>query len=221
MTTVSNNPFHDTTQCVFCLERIQGNIITTRFNCGCQITLHEECHVQLMEEGRLEYCWYCQRTMLNGVSHVQEQTQPDRNTERHTEHEPERESERESANQPPTENPMEYTNAMLIILYCMSLIPMISNLSNESDPLFVIMYISLLFYEFIVVTFMMRFILRHPCKKYYALRIILGWITPVQYIIFNCLKSYYLTQLVILLPIASQFYIVALNRIETTSTNQP
>lgn len=215
MTTVSNNPFHDTTQCVFCLERIQGNIITTRFNCGCQITLHEECHTQLMEEGRLEYCWYCQRTMLNGVAHVQEQTQPDRNTEHEHEHEPERNS------GSPTENPMEYTNAMLIILYCMSLIPMISNLSNESDPFFVIMYISLLFYEFIVVTFMMRFILRHPCKKYYALRIILGWITPVQYIIFNCLKFYYLTQLVILLPIASQFYIVALNRIETTSTNQP
>lgn len=206
------------TQCVFCLERIQGNIITTRFNCGCQITLHEECHTQLMEEGRLEYCWYCQRTMLNGVAHVQEQTQSEQNTEHDTEHNTEHDTERNT--QPPTENPMEYTNAMLIILYCMSLIPMISNLTNESKPLFVLMYIFLLFYEFIVVTMMMKFILRHPCKKYYGLRIILGWITPVQCIVFISLKSYYLTQLVILLPIASQFYIVALHH-ETTSTNQP
>lgn len=65
MTTVSNNPSHDTSQCVFCLEPIQEHVITIHFTCGCQMTIHKECHTQLMEEGHLKYCWYCQRDLWN------------------------------------------------------------------------------------------------------------------------------------------------------------
>jgi len=65
--TTTNTTTHATTSnCTYCLETINPTQQTThRFGCGCELNLHESCHADLMEQGRLRYCWYCQRTTLN------------------------------------------------------------------------------------------------------------------------------------------------------------
>lgn len=60
--------------CMYCLEYSTGDILVNhRFGCGCQIELHQLCMDTLMEQGMLEYCWYCQRNMLN---HREENVHP-------------------------------------------------------------------------------------------------------------------------------------------------
>lgn len=184
--------------CTICLETIDGEVSTHQFNCGCQITLHEACKMELMEQGRLQYCWYCQRVMLNDTD---------------TETPPEEPTGTPQETQTVSSN-MEYPNYWMIGMYCISIVAVSYNLfSPESDVIFIFAYLSLMIYSFILLVKMIRFIVQNPCREYYATRIILMLFTSLQWFTLLVLKQYYMMLFVILSSFASQFYIVAIVRI--------
>jgi len=182
--------------CSLCLETIEGIPSTYQFPCGCQLTLHQQCLTELMEEGRLEYCWYCQRTLFNSqTENLPESSNTQTNTETTS-----------VANEIPT--------ACLLSLYFISLYIIIYKLVHvETNGLFLVGYLSFIISFIPFLAKMVQYILQNPSREQFATRIVITFFTFVLWCLFLGTNHDYLNIFVIILSFASQFYIVAIARI--------
>jgi len=191
--------------CSLCLETIEGTPSNYQFPCGCQLTLHQQCLTELMEEGRLEYCWYCQRTLLNSqMENLSESSNTQQETQTNAE------------NTETTSIVNEHPTACLLSLYFISLYIICYKLFHiETNGLFLVGYLSFIISSIPLLAKMIQFLIQNPYREKFATRIVITFFTFVLWCLFLGTNHDYLNVFVIILSFASQFYIVAIARIRS------
>lgn len=190
--------------CTYCLDPIDGNVITSRFACGCQLTLHETCHLELVEGGRLDFCWYCQRGMLNGQPR-EEQERPAEPLPTQT---PQDSEEPSQSSDTLKLEILELSYALLLVMYCFTMITTIYRIGASPDFWSIFAYGILTLSIILLLSHMIVYIIKHSSNSNYNACIGITWMALIEGIILIALGHYDTIQLVVVVSFASQFYIV-------------